>query len=109
MLAAGARADEFSGRPERVVKVMPGQREMYEQKEEVHGRWGRWDGITERVREEMAKGGQWSLDGLSETMKVCRERVAKAVNRLITRGLVLSNKKRPATYVLSSRGGFSDE
>jgi predicted GNAT superfamily acetyltransferase len=73
------------------------------------GGQGRWDGITHRVLGEFEAGFEGDLDTLAERMNVCRDRVAKAMNRLITRGLVVSNHRRPASYVLSSKGGVVNE
>lgn len=103
-MAEGARPGEFAFCSERKVLVVS----KIERQRQTGG-MGCWDGITRRVLGEFEKGFEGGLDELACAMEVCRDRVAKAVCRLITRGLVLSNHRRPASYVLSSKGGFANE
>ena len=89
-MARGARPGEFSARRERVVMASP--RERYDQHH---------DGITARVQEQMELGFTGGVEELAGILKEESGRVMRAMNRLKSRGVVLSDNCRPASYRLN--------
>lgn len=92
-MARGAWAGEFGARgAEKVATLTPG--------EKYDSRVGKslWDGITRRVLEAFELGFTGTIDDLTAEMGLDRERLVRAVGRLKTRGLVVSDHCRPASY-----------
>ena len=96
-MARGAWAGEFGARAaEKVATLTPGER--------YDNRVGKslWDGITQRVLEVFERGFTGTLDDLAGETGLDRERLVRAVGRLKTRRLVVSDHCRPASYCYNS-------